>query len=455
MPSKLILLFLFVLTACEFKEADGDIKPVSTESQQQQSSQDTLHVATMYGSSSYFQFRDEFMGYDLELAEDFAVFAQRPLKIHLAKTQDEMLDMLRNEEVDIVAFSMYETNALKKEFKFVAYQEDSYMVLVQQIGLKTVTDIHELKGKTVQVIENSVYHQRIINLNKELGGGIKISTVSDTVSVDRMIEMVTQKKIDYTIAHYKTAIQYKNFNKRLDCRIPVGFQQRNAWLIRQDDEAVGQLIEEWESNPEIELLKSQLYGIYSIRNPYFISQKVVFPKGAISPYDEFFKKYALEINWDWRLLASVAYHESGFDNTQVSRMGASGLMQLMPRTAANFGLNRENILDPEKNIEAGVQYIKSLNLLFRKIENSDERIKFILASYNSGPAHVLDAMALAEKYGKNKYIWFEHVEYYLSKKHEPEYYNDVVVRYGRFRSTETIRYVRNTLNTYNKYKGRL
>jgi len=455
MPAKLILLFLFVFTACEFKEAGSDIKPVARESQQQQFTSDTLHVATMYGSSSYFQFRDEFMGYDLELAQDLAVFAERPLKIHLAKTHDEMLDMLRNEDVDIVAFSMYETKALKKDFKFVAFQEDSYMVLVQQIGLKTVTDLQELKGKTVHVIENSVYHQRLLNLNKELGGEINITTVSDTLSVDKMIEMVTQKKIDYTIAYYKTAIQYKNFNRRLDCRIPVGFQQRNGWLIRQNNTTVGELIEEWESSPEIELLKSQLYGKYTIRNPYFISQKVFFPKGAISPYDKFFKKYAVEIKWDWRLLASVAFHESGFDNAQVSRMGASGLMQLMPRTAANFGLNRENVLDPEKNIEAGVQYIKSLNLLFRKVENPDERIKFILASYNSGPAHVLDAMALAEKYGKNKYIWFEHVEYYLSRKHEPEYYNDDVVKYGRFRSTETIRYVRNTLDTYNKYKGRL
>jgi len=102
-----------------------------------------------------------------------------------------------------------------------------------------------------------------------------------------------------------------------------------------------------------------------------------------------------------------------------------------------------------------VQYIKSLNLLFRKIENQEERKKFILASYNSGPAHILDAMALAEKHGKNQYIWFEHVEYFLSKKHEPEYYNDEVVKYGRFRSGETIRYVRNTLDTYQKYKGKM
>jgi membrane-bound lytic murein transglycosylase F len=177
------------------------------------------------------------------------------------------------------------------------------------------------------------------------------------------------------------------------------------------------------------------------------------PRGAISPFDHLFKKYAAEIGWDWRLLAAIAFHESGFDSSQISRRGASGLMQLMPRTAANFGLSRANITNPEKNIEAGVQYIKSLNLLYRKVEDPDERKKFILASYNSGPAHILDAMELARKHGKNPYVWHEHVEVFLEKKSDPEYYKDEVVKYGRFRAAETIRYVRNTLSTYQKFKG--
>jgi len=49
------------------------------------------------------------------------------------------------------------------------------------------------------------------------------------------------------------------------------------------------------------------------------------------------------------------------------------------------------------NIEASVQYIKSLNMSFRQIQNKEERIKFILAAYNSGPAHILDAMGFSKK----------------------------------------------------------
>ena len=61
-------------------------------------------------------------------------------------------------------------------------------------------------------------------------------------------------------------------------------------------------------------------------------------EGKISHYDNLFKKYAQEIGWDWRLLASLAYTESNFDTTAVSWAGAKGLMQLMPATARAMGV---------------------------------------------------------------------------------------------------------------------
>lgn len=233
--------------------------------------------------------------------------------------------------------------------------------------------------------------------------------------------------------------------------MPIGFNQRNGWMIRKENIELQKAIENWEKKDYTEILQANLTHKYWNRSIYFAQKKVRIPKGAISPYDKLFKKYAKEINWDWQLLAAVAFHESRFDSSQVSWAGAAGLMQLMPRTAANFGLNRQNIFNPEKNIEAGVQYIKSLNLSFRRIENRDERIKFILAGYNSGPAHIFDAMALAKKHGKNPQIWFENVEYFLKKKSDPEFYNDPVVKFGKFRSKETVSYVINTLETYEKY----
>jgi len=447
----LIGLMLF-LGSCTSAHREAD----STDSAEENApvfSSDTLHVATRYGSSSYFMFRNEVVGYDVELSGNFAAYLGKPVRYHLARTNQQLYDWLEEGKVDLVAYDVYQSRELKKRFRFVALQPESHLVLVQMIGVNSVTAISELKGKTIHVTDNSPQLRRLRNLNRELGGTINIVTVPDTVSSDELIDQVLKRKIEYTVAYYKKAILYKEHNRRMDCRLQIGFTQRNGWLIANHRQELEHALTEWEALPASELFRSQLYSKYIVRNPYFTSTRLRIPRGAISPFDHLFKKYATEIGWDWRLLAAIAFHESGFDSAQVSRRGASGLMQLMPRTAASFGLSRENITNPEKNIEAGVQYIKSLNLLFRKIEDQNERKKFILASYNSGPAHILDAMKLARKHGKNPYVWHEHVEVFLEKKSDPVYYNDEVVKYGRFRATETLRYVRNTLSTFQKFKG--
>lgn len=452
MHIRIILFLLLLLQACTSGNEKSSIFP-GTDTDSIPGQADTLHVATMYGSLSYFISRDEEMGYDYEQVQDLTEMIGRPFRMHVFNTFEEMTSALQTHEVELVAYSCPVNSELKSRFSFVAYQDDSYPVLVQRIGVNMVTSIDELRGKEVVAIEKSIAGRRLETLNRETNAGLKIKTLSDTVTADQLIEMVSDGKIRYAVADDRTALLHKIYDRRLDCRLALGFQHRNGWMVNAGNETLADTVVYWRKLPQTQLLRSELYEKYLIRNPYFASAKVKIPKGAISPYDNIFKKYASEIKWDWRMLAALAFHESGFDSTQISRKGAAGLMQLMPRTAAVFGLNSVTIFNPEKNIDAGVQYIKSLNLLFRKVEDPDERIKFILASYNSGPAHVMDAMALAEKYGKNPHVWFGHVEYFLSKKNEPEYYNDEVVKFGAFRPGVTIQYVKNVLNTYHKYKG--
>lgn len=416
--------------------------------------QDTLHVALLQNPASFFILENEYYGIDYELIQQFAQKNKQVLKIHQAKTTSEMTTWLDDKTIDVLAGRTWISKDNKQKYLYVVPQSPSSMVLVQNIGVKTISDVLELKNMKISVVRNSIYHQRLMHLDEEIGGGIEFDLWEDTVTVDALIEKVVAGKIQMTLAHRNTAAMYKAVNRKLDINLKVGFEQHNGWLIRQDDEVLKQKLDAWRSLPETEQLVMDVEKRYYENNPFFASAKVRIPRGSISPYDAYFKKYASEIGWDWRLLASVAFHESRFDARQVSRAGAAGLMQLMPRTAYSFGLERSNVFDPESNIEAGVQYIKSLNLLYRKIEDKEERIKFILASYNSGPAHVLDAIALAQKYGKNPEIWYGHVEYFLKKKSEPEFYRDAVVKNGYFRSGETVRYVNQTLETYQKYLDR-
>ena len=449
----LMLLSVFLFASCNQKNTEGLSYSASNDLKEIKKS-DTLRVATMYGSTSYFLFRDELMGFDYEMVENLASYLHLNLEISIATSENEMAQWLLENKVDIVAYNVTRTKELKKNFNFEFPQTESYQVLVQNTGTNALSDVTELAGKNVYVKENSIFYDRLLALNDEIGGTINIKIADDSISNDDLIDMVAEHKIDYTLAFHNVALLHKSYSRTLDCHMSVGFDQQNGWLIRKKSRNLTRAIEKWEKLPTTVQIQSVLFNKYWDKSPYFALRNVKIPKGAISPYDRFFIKYASNIDWDWRLLASLAFHESRFDPTNESWSGALGLMQLMPHTAMKFGLNKTTILDPELNIEAGVQYIKSLNLSFRQIDNKDERIKFVLAAYNSGPAHILDAMALCRKYGKNPHIWNNQVEYFLAKKNDPDFYNDPVVKYGYYRGKETVRYVQAILATYEKYQKR-
>ena len=174
-------------------------------------------------------------------------------------------------------------------------------------------------------------------------------------------------------------------------------------------------------------------------------------EGRISPFDEIFKQEAQAINWDWRLLAAMAYIESRFDTTVVSWMGARGLMQLMPKTAEIFGLGMDSIDMPQPNIRAAVQSLSSIENNLVSVEDRAEKLKFTIAAYNSGLGHVFDAIAIAKKYDKNPQVWYNEVEEAMNMKANPEYYNDEVCRFGYFRGRQTTTYVRDVMSLYNYY----
>ncbi len=330
---------------------------------------DTLVVGTLYGSTSYFLYREEYMRYDYQLAQAYAEQIGTQLKEVTAVSAIELAHMLQVKKIEMVAFNMFDRPEFRSLFDFVMPQEASHQVLVQRLSINTISEISELRDKKIHVKPNTVYRQRLENLQKETGGAFEIAEAPDSVSSEELIEMVADGKIEMTVAHQKTARLYKSFHKNLDIRMPISFGQRNGWMIRKESVLLKQKIEEWSRIEDTGMLINKLYQKYWVKSPFFAQKRIKIPRGAISPYDHLFKKYAPEINWDWKLLAAVAFHESRFDSTQVSWAGASGNMQLMPRTAANFGLSRKNIMTPEKHIEAGGQYIKSLNLSFRKIED--------------------------------------------------------------------------------------
>ena len=201
------------------------------------------------------------------------------------------------------------------------------------------------------------------------------------------------------------------------------------------------------------LLAVAISGFIANKQEITIEEPNIYEPEDALPYQSIFKTYAPLVGWDWQLLAAVCYEESRFNPLAQSHQGAQGLMQLMPRTAERFELNDSTVWIPEENIRAGAEYIRSLQKIYSFISDSIEKTHFVLASYNAGPAHIMDARRLAKRYGKSPYVWFDNTEYWLRQLQTEPYSTDSVVYYGAFpNSEETIMYVRKVLRTARRFR---
>lgn len=179
------------------------------------------------------------------------------------------------------------------------------------------------------------------------------------------------------------------------------------------------------------------------------------PYTELSHYDKYFREAADTLGYDWTLIAAIAFTESRFDSTARSGAGACGVMQMMPKTMRGFGIPDSLQMDNRTNIMAAAKLLDILEKQYRYISDSEERINFILASYNAGFGHILDAMRLAHKHGKNKHVWHENVDSFLIYKSLPEFYTDSLCRNGEFKDwKQTLSFVRKVNRNWKRFSKR-
>lgn len=429
-------------------EADTDLPDIRERGE--------LTVLTVNGSTSYFNYRGEPMGFQYELAQQFVRSLGLKMKLKVVNNTAEMVRCLIRGEGDLIAYNLDITPAWKDSLIYCGEENITHQVIVQRRSRDGLKDVTQLIDKDVYVSPGK-YYDRLVHLNEELGGGIRIHTAdADSVSAEDLITWVAEGKIDYTVATDEVAKINRTYYPNLDISLVISFDQRSSWAVRKTSPLLAEAADKWHreniNSPEFkasarryfELNKQPAHGsILSVKD------------GKISHYDDLFRKYAKEIGWDWRLLASLAYTESNFNPNVVSWAGAKGLMQLMPATAHAMGIPKGKEQDPEESIKGGVKYIAQLQKLFRKVADKDEQAKFVLAAYNAGAGHITDAMALAKKYGKNPYLWEHHVAHYVLLKSNEEYYQDPVCKNGYFRGTETYNFVRDVIGRAEMYQAKI
>lgn len=283
-------------------------------------------------------------------------------------------------------------------------------------------------------------------LASELGVELKVEECSDTTE---MVSKLLNGEADLIIVPVNKDVPGND--SLIFCGPDVDDAQ---WAVMEYSKELAERIDQWYVPDMLsEVIEKQTFiesmgGVQCHEYAPFLDRK----NGTISEWDDLFKTYAQVASTDWRLLAAICYQESCFDPKARSWAGACGLMQIMPATAETVGLPIEKIFDPKSNIEAAAKVVNQLTMLYRDVPDNEERMNFVLASYNGGPGHVRDAMALTEKYGGDQYTWAEVSEYIL-KLSQPMYYRDAVVKFGYMRGTETHDYVDKVRARYEDYAG--
>jgi membrane-bound lytic murein transglycosylase F len=427
---------------------------------------DTLKAIVGYGSTSYFTYKGQPMGYEYELLQRLANELDLKLKIVVAKNFDDMFQKLNTGKGDLIAFGLTITEYRKNYVAFTEHHTTTEQVLVQrkpdnwrQIPVH-VTDRQlirnplDLLEQEVFVRKGSSYFERLQNLGNEMGGKIMVNTVDGEVSTEQLIGQVQNKQIPRTVADKHIALLNSTYYQDIDIETRISFPQRLAWAVRKNSPELKSAIDQW----VLANRGSETFNV--IFNKYFRDTKSFrrrksspyFSKsgGRISEFDEIVKEAAKTIDWDWRLLSSLIFQESRFDPKATSWAGAVGLMQMLPSTAKAHGAT--NFFDPEESLSAGVSFLKWLQDYWKEIEDPKERTKFVLASYNAGHGHIKDAQRLAKKYGKDPKKWDDNVAVYILKKANKEYYTQKESLNGYCRGEEPFNYVINILRNYKIYK---
>jgi membrane-bound lytic murein transglycosylase F len=425
-----------------------------------------LIAITDYNSTNYFIYKGEPMGFHYELLKSFSDQIGVSIEIITDNNQEYASDMLKTGKADLIAIGIDSTLYRGEDIRLTEPIDETRLVLVQRkppdwrlssgmgIDLKLIRNPKELINKKVYMQAGSSDIERVRAFKEEIGDSVSIIEVP--YEPEKLIQNVAQGEIEYAICNENVASVNATYYPDIDVGTPLGLPRGLSWGVRRNNSdsllcELNRWITTFRRTESYSLLYSKYFknsrSSRIVKSNYYASNT-----GKISKYDDLIRKFSENIKWDWRLLASLIYQESRFEANVISQAGAYGLMQIMPVTGRNFGIDVTS--SPENNLKVGILFIKWLDAVFNtKIYDKDERLNFILASYNAGPGHVFDAMKLAEKNGMDSSKWDGNVALWLLKMADPLYYKDNVVKNGYFRGVESVRFVSEVRNRFEQYKN--
>ena len=391
------------------------------------------------------------MQFEKELNDDLAKrkLRKRHLRVHLALipvARDQLIPYLVEGKGDMAAAMLTITPQRLKEADFsqpFATGIKELLVTGQDApALKTMDD---LSGQTVYVRESSSYYQSLLTFNQKLKKAgkapVKIEKANENLETEDILEMVNAGLIPITVADDYLAKFWKQIftSLKINENLYLSSDAKIGWAVRKNcPEFMAAVNRYVKKHKKGTLLGNILIKRY-LQNTKWA--KNVLDEKSLKNFRQtiqLFKRYAGQYSFDWLMVTALAYQESGLDQSKVSHVGAVGVMQLMPSTAAGNPINIPDIKKLDRNIHAGVKYLRFIYDQYFKDTPMDEvnKVLFTFASYNAGPARVAQLRAKAKAMGLDPNIWFRNVE----------------VAAAQVIGRETVQYVSNIFKYYLAYK---
>ena len=406
-----------------------------------------LRIITNANPEHYYLNNGNLNGFEYELLSEFASQNQMRVDVVIAKSEEEMFQLLQEGKGDVIAASLA-TNFLEhnESFQYTKPYDYASPVVIGRKGDNSIIDSRDLAGKRISLSRNNPYWNYISRL-KEQGLDFEL--------IEAGAEDVTTIMLQLAFGIYDlTVIGTHQINvshmkeMKLDTKFVLFEPLAHRWAVRTNN---GQLHNELNGFIEREY-RGVKYNLLHAR--YFeqpeqqdLSGNQLVKVDSLSPYDKVTKYYSKKYGFDWRLITALMFQESRFNPNANSYAGAKGVMQLTKTTAELMGLN--DVKNDQESINAGIRYLSYLRDKFDDSIFLHDRMWFAVAFYNSGYTRLKRARKLAEEMGLDKNKWFKNVELAMLSMAKPYKKNGKKVR--NCRCGQTVVYVREIRTRYFNY----
>jgi membrane-bound lytic murein transglycosylase MltF len=364
--------------------------------------------------------------------------------IPMPVSRDRLIPALLSGQADLVAADLTVTEARVDFSTPLVRGMDEVVVFAPGKG-SDVASLDDLAGTTVYVRKSSSYFEHLTELNNDLTGRglepIRIDEANEFLRTQDILEMVNAGMVSATVVDsYKASYWSKIFTDmqaREDLVVSTGGDI--AWAFRKDSPQFAAVVNSFtRGHRQGTLIGNVLINRYMENLDWVRNSTSDSSVEKLRPLLEHFRSSGEENNLDPLMLAAQAYQESELDNDRESPVGALGIMQIKPSTAADRNVGINDISSPADNIRAGSRYMRFImDRYFSGPEMNDvQQWLFALAAYNAGPARIQRLRQQAAQEGYDPNLWLDNVELIAARK------------IGR----ETVRYVRNIFKYYVAYR---